>query len=428
MMTHPIGASSSVRTVPVTAADATGWRVRDAPEVDADGPLAGIRVIDLTAARSGPTCTRQLADLGAEVVHIGHPQRGDLGGSDPQNLNRNKRSVLIDLTTSAGHDVFLRLCEQADVVVENFRPGVKHRLGIDPEAVWARNPRVVYASISGFGQTGPYAERPGVDQIAQGLGGLMSVTGPPGSGPWRAGIAISDTAAGTMLTQGVLAALIARGRTGRGQWVHTSLLESMINFLDFQAARWLNEGEVPQQAGNDHPTVFPMGTYRTADGWINIAAALSWQRCADAVEAAHLASDPRFADGAARLAHRDELRAELEAALSRRTTAEWVERLAAARIPAGPVLSIDEVFADEQVQHLDVVAVVEHATAGPVSVLRYPVTLTDTPAAVRSAAPVAGADTVAVLREAGYTDEEIDALTASGAVSTSGAGRTWATG
>ena len=381
------------------------------------GPLAGIRVVDLTHARAGPTCTRQLADLGADVIRLSHPHRGfRLGGSDDHNLMRAKRSVLVDLATDAGREVFLRLCDDADVVVENFRPAVKHRLRIDPDVVWDRNPRVVYASISGFGQTGPYADRPAVDQIAQGVTGLMSVTGPPGGGPWRVGIAISDTAAGTFLAQGVLAALIARQRTGRGQWVHTSLVESLVNFMDFQAVRWLNEGEVPGQAGNDHPTVFPMGTYRTADGLLNLSAMGTWTAFCETVDAPWMATDPRFAEAGDRIAHRDELREALESVLAAATTAEWVERLTAAGYPAGPVLAVDEAFADPQVRHLDLVSVVTHAVDGDVGVLRYPVTLTDTPASVRGAAAVPGTDTTAVLAELGYGPDEIATLLEAGVV------------
>jgi crotonobetainyl-CoA:carnitine CoA-transferase CaiB-like acyl-CoA transferase len=382
-----------------------------------EGPLAGVRVVDLTHARAGPTCTRQLADFGADVVRVSHPHRGyRLGGSDDLNLMRDKRSVLVDLATDGGHEVFLRLCDTADVVVENFRPSVKHRLRIGPETVWARNPRVVYASISGYGQDGPYADRPAVDQIAQGITGLMSVTGPPGSGPWRVGIAISDTAAGTFCAQGVIAALLARERTGRGQWVQTSLVESLINFLDFQAARWLNEGEVPGQAGNDHPTVFPMGTYQAADGLLNVAPMGPWERFCELVGAPGLATDPRFADAGSRSRHRDELRTELEAVLASATATEWVERLSAAGHPAGPVLRVDEAFADPQVRHLGMVAVVAHATAGDVAMIRHPVTFSATPASVRAAAAVPGADTAAVLKELGYDDDAVAALVAAGAV------------
>ncbi len=264
-----------------------------------DGPLAGIRVVDLTRARAGPTCVRQLTDLGAEAIAVQSPAGGGVFsslGADGANLHRNKRAVAVDLATPDGLAVFFRLVERADVVVENFRPGVKYRLGIGPDAVWAVNPRVVYASISGFGQTGPYASRPGVDQIAQGLGGLMSVTGPPGSGPWRVGIAVSDTAAGTLLTQGVLAALFARERTGRGQWVHTSLLEAMVSFMDFQATRWLIDGVVPGQEGNQHPTMVPMGAYPTADGHLNLAAMGDFGQFCELIDAPELADDPRYRD------------------------------------------------------------------------------------------------------------------------------------
>ena len=287
-----------------------------------NGPLVGIRVVDLAVARAGPTCVRQLADFGADVVQV-CPPTGAIsfasGGSDGANLHRNKRSVIIDLATEAGRAVLLRLVERADVLVENFRPAVKHRLRIDPDSLWAVNPRLVYASISGFGQDGPYADRPGVDQIAQGLGGVMSVTGPPGTGPSRVGIAVSDTAAGTILTQGVLAALIARDRTGRGQWVHTSLLESMISFLDFQAARWLIDHEVPGQVGNQHPTIVPMGTYPTADGHVNVSAMGDFSGFCSMIDAPEIANDPRFADGASRVEHRNELDALIGEAFPRGT-------------------------------------------------------------------------------------------------------------
>ena len=373
-----------------------------------DGPLAGIRVVDLTRARAGPTCVRQLTDLGAEAIAVQSPAGGGVFsslGSDGANLHRNKRAIAVDLTTDDGRAVFFRLVERADVVVENFRPGVKYRLGIEPDAVWAVNPRVVYASISGFGQTGPYASRPGVDQIAQGLGGLMSVTGPPGSGPWRVGIAVSDTAAGTLLTQGVLAALLARDRTGRGQWVHTSLLEAMVSFMDFQATRWLIDGVVPGQEGNQHPTMVPMGAYPTADGHLNVAA---HGRLRDVLRAASMRpsspTDPRYADFASRVEHRAELDADLARALRTRTTAEWVDRLADV-VPCGPVLAVDEVFADPQVEHLGLTQRVAHPTRGEVDVLRPPLTFSDTPARIRSGPPADGEHTREVLAELGYDDD-----------------------
>ena len=377
--------------------------------------LAGIRVVDLTRARAGPTCTRQLSDFGAEVVHVVAPSGGDfLGNSDAANLHRNKRSVALDLHHPDGVEALRRLTDRADVFVENMRPSVKHRLGIGPEVLMGRNPRLVYASLSGFGQSGPYTERPGLDQVAQGMGGLMSVTGPPGSGPWRVGIAISDTAAGTFLTQGVLAALFARERTGRGQWVSTSLLEALVNFMDFQACRWLTDGVVPVQEGNDHPTIFPMGAYRCADGWINIAGAMALERFLDVIGARELLDDPRFADADARRANRVAFNEACETRLLTDTAEHWTEALNAASIAAGPVYALDEVFADPQVQHLALEEVVEDG-GRPVHVLRHPVTLTETPTSIRSGVAAGGAHTREVLAEAGYDAATVEALLASGA-------------
>jgi crotonobetainyl-CoA:carnitine CoA-transferase CaiB-like acyl-CoA transferase len=385
------------------------------------GPLAHVKVLDLTQARAGPTAVRQLADMGADVVQVLRPgaEAGEARvNSDRENLHRNKRSIIVDLQREEGRAVFYRLVPHFDVVVENFRPDVKRRLRIDYETLAALNPRLIYGSISGFGQDGPYGARGGVDQIAQGLGGLMSVTGPPGSGPWRVGIPISDLCAGMFLAQGILVALLERERSGRGQWVHTSLLEAMIAMLDFQATRWLIDGEVPPQAGNDHPTFFPMGVFRTADGYINIAASGGrlWERFLEAIDAGELAVDPRFADPRARNAHREELRAACEERLRRRTSAEWVEALNAVGVPAGPVLRIDQTFADPQVQHLDMTRTVHHPLHGALRVVRSPVNLSRTPPSVRTAAPLAGADTEAVLAEHGFSPDEIAALTAAGVV------------
>lgn len=391
------------------------------------GPLEGIRVVDLTRARAGPTCVRQLADLGAQVVQVADPRSGDIAGSDSANLQRNKRSIALDLRHPDGLAAFLALADRADVFVENLRPAVKHRLGIGPDVLLGRNPRLVYASLSGFGQTGPYADRGGLDQVAQGLGGLMSVTGPPGTGPWRVGIAISDTASGTFLTQGVLAALYARERTGRGQWVHTSLLESMINFMDFQACRWLTDGEVPAQQGNDHPTFFPMGTYRCADGFVNIAGLKGLDVFLGALGLDELLADPRFATDEARKANREAFNAACEARLAAMPAAECVARLNALDIPAGPVYALDEVFSDPQVRHLDVYETRDDPAGGRVALLRYPVTLTDTPASIRSGPPRAGADTRAVLTELGYGDAAIDALLAAGAAGVGEARSSWLT-
>jgi crotonobetainyl-CoA:carnitine CoA-transferase CaiB-like acyl-CoA transferase len=392
-----------------------------------EGPLAGVRVIDLTIARAGPTCVRALGDLGADVIQLWHPHHGDLGGSDALNLHRGKRSILVDLKTEAGREVLLRLSDASDVLVENFRPDVKRRLRIGPDRLRERNPRLIYASLSGYGQDGPYANRPCVDQIAQGMGGLMSVTGPPGDGPWRAGIAISDTAAGTLLTQGVLAALYARERTGEGQWVRTSLLEAMIAFMDFQAARWLIDRDVPSSVGNDHPTVFPMGTFRTGDGWLNLAPALNWEAFARALDAPELLDDPRFSTADGRSSHREALREAIERRLAERPTDAWVERINDAGIPCGPVLRLDEVFADPQVQHLQMAARVQHETAGSIEVIRHPVSLDETPVRVRGAAPLPGADTLDVLRELAYSDAEIEALISTGAAAKRSQASEWGT-
>ncbi len=390
------------------------------PDIESptEGPLSHLRVVDLTTARSGPTCVRQLADLGAQVIQVTMPGRGNLAGSDGYNLHRNKRSVTIDLKHADGLATFLRLTDAADVFVENMRPAVKHRLGIGPEVLRARNPGLIYASLSGFGQDGPYADRPSVDQIAQGMSGIMSVTGPPGTGPWRVGIALSDTAAGTMLAQGVLAAVIWRERTGHGQWLHTSLLESAINFMDFQACRWLTDGVVPPQEGNAHPTFFPMGTYRAADGLVNIAALKSLASFLAIIGASELLDDERFATTDARRTNRNAFDAACEARLTTHPVDAWVERFNAAGIPAGPVYRVDETFADPQVQHLGITAQVVVPGGDTATVLRYPVTLDRTPATVRSGPPAPGTHTLEVLRELGYDDDTVDRLVRDGAVST----------
>jgi crotonobetainyl-CoA:carnitine CoA-transferase CaiB-like acyl-CoA transferase len=364
-------------------------------DVRMSGPLDGVRVIDTTSARSGPTCSRQLADLGADVIQVGRG-RPSLPGSDDWNLNRNKRSITLELKDREDLDVLLRLVKDSDVFLENWRPSVKDRLGLSPERLLADNPRLIYGSISGFGQDGPYADRPGVDQIAQGMGGLMAVTGPPGTGPWRVGVAVSDLVAGTFLAQGVLAALFARERTGRGQWVHTSLLEAAVNLLDFQAARWLIDHVDPVQEGNNHPTIPAMGTFITADGVINVGILDGFPRFAALVGRPDLADDPRFATHRGRVEHRDDVNAEVSAALRTRTTAEWLE-LFAEVFPAGPVYRVSEVFADPQVRHLALTERVTAPDGRPIEVLRHPVNFSATPASVRSGAPAPGEHTAEVL-------------------------------
>ncbi len=382
--------------------------------------LSRFTVLDLTRVRAGPTAVRQLADWGANVVKIEMPEH--LDGADPmggprhgpdfQNLHRNKRSITLNLKAAAGVTVLRRLVEQADVVVENYRPDVKARLGIDYPALRQVNPRIVYASISGFGQSGPYRDRPGFDQIAQGMGGLMSITGLPGQGPVRAGIPVADLAAGLFCALGILVALIEREQSGEGQAIETSLLEAQIFMLDFQAARWLIGGEVPPQAGNNHPTSIPTGVFKTADGYINIAAAGQhmWERLCRTIEATALLERPEYAAGAARLENRDALNAELGRYLSGRTSAEWIERLNAAGVPCGPIYSIDQVFADPQVRHLGIVESVETQDRKNLCIVGQPLSLSRTPSRAAAPPPERGEHTEEVLREFGFSSGEIATL------------------
>ncbi len=384
-------------------------------------PLDHIQVIDLTRARSGPTCVRQLADMGARVIKVEQPDDEEGIGrhnSDFQNLHRNKRSLVLNLKDSRGVAILKKLVMRADVLVENYRPEVKKRLGIDYADLRPLNPRLIYASISGFGQTGPYKDRPGYDQIAQGMGGLMSITGPPGGGPWRVGIPVADLSAGLLAAQGVLVALIERERSGEGQWVHTSLLEAMVSMLDFQATRWLIGKEVPPQAGNNHPTGIPTGTFKVKDGYINIAASGQhmWKRLCDALGTAELYEDPRFSSPGRRSKNRDALTVALEEKLQTKSSSEWIEALNAAGVPCGPILTIDRVFANEQVQHLGLAREVDHPQLGSIQVLGLPVTLSRTPGAIRTPTPEKGEHADEILRELGISADEIRQLHEEGVV------------
>jgi crotonobetainyl-CoA:carnitine CoA-transferase CaiB-like acyl-CoA transferase len=390
-------------------------------------PLSRYKVLDLTIARAGPVAVRLLADWGADVTRVDPPPAQDRGsvtgrrrGSDEQNLHRNKRSLCLDLKSPHGAEVLRRLIARSDVVVENFRADVKERLGLGYEQLRRINPRIILASISGFGQDGPYSDRPGVDQIVQGMCGLSSVTGEPGRGPVRVGIAISDTTAGMFLGQGILLALLHREHTGEGQWVHTSLIESMLNKLDFQAARYTVDGEVAQQQGNSHPTLAPMGTYRARDGMVNIAAttARMWAGFCEALDAQALLAHPDYQEAASRLAHRAQLDADIDAITSRFDTAELVARLNPAGVPCGPIYDIGQAFEDAQVRHLGMTRPARHPVLGDIALLRSPINLSACPhpAQFQLAGPDPGAQSDALLEELGYEAGAIEALRAEGAV------------
>ena len=387
----------------------------------ASDALSHLSVLDLTRVRAGPTAVRQLADWGAQVIKIEMPPAledgegvgGPRDGSDFQNVHRNKRGITLNLKSAEGVAILKRLAARADILVENYRPDVKTKLGIDYAAMSAVNPRLIYASISGYGQDGPYRLRPGFDQIAQGMGGLMSITGLPGQGPVRVGIPIADLTAGIFCAWGIAVAVIEREKSGKGQWVQSSLLAAQLFMLDFQAARWLMQGEVARQAGNNHPTSIPTGVFRTRDGHLNIAASGGriWLRLCNAIGAPELAEHPDYKTGALRSEHRDRLHGDIEKHLAARTTAEWVDALNDAGVPCGPIYSIDQAFADPQVRELDIVQEV-----GDVPYLGQPVTLSRTPSRVVAHPPTLGEHTAEVLREIGFDDAGIARLKSEGIV------------
>ena len=388
-------------------------------------PLARYMVLDLTRARAGPTCVRQLVDWGASAIKIEMPggRTGDgMGGNrhgfDFQNLHRNKRAMTLNLRDPEGVKIFKQLARDADIVVENYRPDVKRRLGIDYESLRAINPRLIYGSISGFGQSGPYADRPGVDQIAQGMGGLMSITGIPGQGPVRVGIPIADLCSGIFLAQGILVALLERERTGEGKWVHTSLLEAMLSMLDFQASRWLMSKEIPPQAGNNHPTGIPTGVFETKDGHINIAASGDeiYERFCGAIERPDFKTDPRFATSRARSTNRDMLMELLMPITRQKTSTEWVTIMNEAGVPCGPIYRIDETFADPQVRHLAMAQPVHSPTLGDLTILGHPVSHGSERLPIRTAAPELGQDDEEILSSLGYTKEQIGDLAKRGVI------------
>ncbi len=386
------------------------------PHQPASTALSHIRVLDLTRVRSGPTAVRQLADWGADVIKIEQPASLEADGSlgagrntaDWQNLQRNRRSLTLNLKDPKGKELFSKLVATADVVVENFRPDVKDRLGIDYESLKALNPKIILASISGFGQTGPYAKRPGFDQIAQGMGGLMSITGDPDGGPMRVGIPIADLTSGLFCALGILTAVIEREKSGVGQWLHTSLLQSQIFMLDFQAARYLMRDEVAGQVGNEHPTSVPTNRYLTKDGSINIAVAgdETWQRLCRALDRQDWADDENLSNNAKRVARRDELNADIAKVLAEKSSAEWVEILTVAGVPCGPIYRIDEMFDDPQVQHLGVAQPMKTEPFGETQALAQPFELTRTPSSFSASPPTRGQHTNELLEELGVSAEE----------------------
>jgi len=389
-------------------------------------PLSRFKVIDLTLARAGPSCVRTLADWGADVIRVEPPpEEGEAGelvgrrdGSDFQNLHRNKRAITLNLKNEEGREILMRLAEQADVVVENMRPGVTKRLGVDYEAVSNRNPRIVYGSISGFGQYGPYTSRPSIDQIAQGMSGIMSVTGLPGQGPVRVGVAVTDIMAGAFLAQGILIALLDREVSGQGRWVQTSLIEAGLTLLDFQATRWTMDRKIPPQEGNNHPTNTPMGCFPTADGHLNVAATSNknFQIFSKLIDRENMAADPRFASTALRRQNKEAMNEIIAAALQARTTGEWFELLVAAGLPCGPVYNIKQAFADPQVEALRIRRSVTHPRLGELDLVAQPCEITGFDREIRTATPDLGEHTNEILGSLGYSAEEIEKLKATLAI------------
>ena len=386
----------------------------------ASNALSHIRVIDLTRVRSGPTAVRQLADWGADVIKVEAPESvepdGALGASrhtsDFQNLHRNKRSITLNLKQQEAIEILMKLVETSDVVVENFRPDVKERLGVDYESLKSRNPKIILASISGFGQDGPYAKRPGFDQIAQGMGGLMSITGAPGEGPMRVGIPVADLTAGLFCAMGIQTALLEREKSGLGQWVNTSLLQAQIFMLDFQAARWLSENHVAGQAGNNHPTSVPTGVFKTSDGSINLAVAgeTIWKRFVEAVDKGEWLEMDEFKNAKERLKNRDYLNKLIEEVTITKTSDEWVEKLEKVGVPCGPINSIDKVFDDPQVKHLGIAQSIDTIPFGQTQLVGQPFNLSRSPSIMKQRPPEKGEHNEDVLLDLGYSSEELDEL------------------
>src|SRR5688572_21409105 len=392
------------------------------PAISGSSALSKLRILDLTRVRAGPTCVRQFVDFGADVIKIENTTVEDMGGPrdgpDFQNLHRNKRSITLDLKSAKGKEIFMRLVKTADVVVENYRPDVKDRLGIDYESLKKVNKRIILASISGFGQDGPYRARPGFDQIAQGLSGIMSVTGKPGEGPMRVGCAVADVGGGLLAALGIMTALLERETSGEGQWVQSSLLQAAIQLLDFQAARYTMSGEVPEQVGNDHPTSMPTSAYTTSDGHINVAASGTkmWKIVCEAIGRPELIDHPEFNTAEGRAKNRVALNREMNRGFREKSSAEWVEIMNKGGVPCGPIYRMDEVFADPQVKHMGIAVEVAHKKLGKVRLINQPVKLSRTPAKVATATPERGEHTEEVLLEMGFSKNEVEGFRKEGVV------------